>query len=233
MKKIDLLISISENTKKDAHFILNIKTRIEAIPLAADRKIFYRASKESVKKIKKKYNISRRYILSVCTLEPRKNLESLLRAFEKIKDRGKYQLVLVGMTGWIGSDFFENLSDRDIMNDIVFTGYVPNRDLAPLYTGSDLFVFPSLYEGFGLPVLEAMQCGCPVITSNCSSLPEVIGDAGIMIDPTDIAALTRSVEKVLSNPAVRNDMKMKGLDRSKLFSWEKAARSMLDDLKTL
>ena len=233
MKKMDLLVSISENTKKDARELLNIETRIDAIPLAAEPSIFYAASQKSISAIKKKYGISKRYLLSVCTLEPRKNLNALLRAYSTMPGRKDYQLVLVGMTGWVISDLFKDIASSDISGNILITGYVPADELAPLYSGAEVFVFPSLYEGFGLPVLEAMQCGCPVITSNSSSIPEVAGDAAIMVEPADIKSLAAAMDRVLKNRLLRNDLAKKGLKRSKLFSWEQSARALLRSLESL
>jgi glycosyltransferase involved in cell wall biosynthesis len=233
MKKLDLLISISENTKKDACVILNIKTRIDAIPLAADAGIFYRAEPAAVSAGRKKYGISKKYILTVCTLEPRKNLKALLAAYRAMPSRRKYQLVLVGMTGWITTDFFKEIEASDIGGNIIVTGYVPNGELAPLYTGAELFAFPTLYEGFGLPVLEAMQCGCPVVTSNTSSIPEVAGDAAILLDPDDVAGLSESMEKALKKASLRKELSRKGLQRAKLFSWEKSARMFLASISSL
>jgi glycosyltransferase involved in cell wall biosynthesis len=233
MKKLDLLISISENTKKDARAILNLKTRIEAIPLAADNNIFHRAEPSTISAAKKKYGITKKYMLTVCTLEPRKNLKALLAAYRTMPGRRDYQLVLVGMTGWITTDFFREIEASDIGGNMIMTGYVPNTDLAPLYTGAEVFVFPTWYEGFGLPVLEAMQCGCPVITSNTSSIPEVAGDAAIMLDPDDVAGLSESMEKVLNNDSLRKELSGKGIRRSKLFSWDKSARMFLKSVSSL
>ena len=233
VKKLDLLISISENTKKDARAILDLRTRIEAIPLAADATIFYRAAPPAVSAGRKKYGITKKYILTVCTLEPRKNLKSLLAAYRTMPGRRDYQLVLAGMTGWITTDFFKEIEASDIGTNIIVTGYVPSAELAPLYTGAELFVFPTLYEGFGLPVLEAMQCGCPVITSNTSSIPEVAGDAAILLDPDNAAGLSESMAKVLKNASLRKELSRKGLQRSRLFSWEKSARMFLASISSL
>ncbi|MBN2157994.1 MAG: glycosyltransferase family 4 protein [Spirochaetes bacterium] len=233
MRKLDLLIAISEQTKRDARTQLNLNTKIEAIPLAADKKIFYPSDPTAVSLVNKRYGMGNRYILSVCTLEPRKNLKSLIEAYRLMQGRNDYQLVLVGMAGWIASDFFLEIESSDVSDRIVITGYVDNSELAPIYTGASLFVFPSLYEGFGLPVLEAMQCGCPVITSNTSSLPEVAGDAAIMVDPEDVEGLAEAMEKVLRNPSLRKNLSKKGLERARLFSWEKSARALLHHLASL
>jgi glycosyltransferase involved in cell wall biosynthesis len=233
MQKLDLLVSISVNTKKDASEILNIETRIEAIPLAADRKIFYKAGLPAVASVKKKYRITKPYLLSVCTLEPRKNLKALMEAFAGMRNRDTYQLVLAGMTGWIESEFFHGIAGSGIKDNVVLTGYIDNSELAPLYTGAEIFVFPSFYEGFGLPVLEAMQCGCPVITSNTSSIPEVAGAAALMVDPHNVDGLRAAVEQVLKNTTLKKQMSEKGLKRAKLFSWEKSAATLLHMLETL
>jgi glycosyltransferase involved in cell wall biosynthesis len=233
MRKLDLLVAISSNTKKDAQEILGLDNRIEAIPLAADGTIFYRAGAFAVSSVKKKYGITKKYILSVCTLEPRKNLRALLEAYRTMPSRRKYQLVLVGMAGWINTDFFREIEASDVRENVLITGYVPNTELAPIYTGAELFVFPTLYEGFGLPVLEAMQCGCPVITSNTSSIPEVAGDAAIMVDPLDVAGLSQMMEKAVSRATLRSSLSSNGLKRSRQFSWEQSAIRLLNSLMSL
>jgi glycosyltransferase involved in cell wall biosynthesis len=232
MKKLDLLVSISANTKKDAHRILDIRTRIEAVPLAADSDVFFRAPVSSINAARKKYGITKPYILTVCTLEPRKNLKALFEAFSRMKDRDRYVLVLAGTTGW-GSDFFSVIEKSGLQKSVIFTGYVPNADLAPLYSGAEAFVFPSLYEGFGLPVLEAMQCGCPVITSDCSSIPEVAGNAAVLIEPEDAGELTDAMERVLKSEALRRKLADRGLERAKIFSWKKSAKTLLGLLESL
>jgi glycosyltransferase involved in cell wall biosynthesis len=232
MKRADLLLSVSENTRKDLLGLLDIKKEIVTLHNAADRKVFYKADSKSVALIKKKYGITRPYILSVCTLEPRKNLAALLDAYAKIERRGRHQLVLVGMSGWKNTKLFDMIERHPAKDSILVTGYVPAEDLAPLYSGAAVFVFPTLYEGFGMPVLEAMQCGCPVISSTSSSIPEVAGDACVLVDPLDTEGLASSMANVLSDRTLRNGMSRKGLARSKEFSWEKSAARLRAIIKS-
>lgn len=232
LQKADLLVSISESTKRDFIQNVDIKNKIDVIPLAADKHIFYKAKITDIKNVRQKYNINKKYILSVCTLEPRKNLDSLLQAFARIEDKD-IQLVLVGKLGWIRTNFFERIKNLGIDERLLITGYVPESDLAPIYSGASLFVYLSLYEGFGLPVLEAMQCGCPVIVSNNSSIPEVAGNAGIKLDALSIEETVNAINKILYNNKLKNDMSHKGLLRAETFSWEISANKLLKKITTL
>ncbi|MCP4130476.1 MAG: glycosyltransferase family 4 protein [bacterium] len=232
MKRSDLLVAISENTKKDIRDNLGVTTPVVPILLASDKEIFYKAKKADSEKIKKKYNITKKYLLTVSTLEPRKNMISILRAFSRLENYKDYQLVLVGRLGWIGKEFFSDIGVMGIEDSLLITGYIPGEDLAPLYTGAEAFVFPSLYEGFGLPVLEAMQCGCPVITAHNSSLPEVIGDAGILVDARNIDDITAALKKVLTSSGLINTMRKKGLKQAEKFSWKKSAQELLQHINS-
>lgn len=229
LKTADKIIADSNCTKKDLISYFNIpEEKIRVILLAADGK-FKRLNKEEIKEVKQKYNLNFPFILYVGTWEPRKGIPSLIRAFYKLKKKNiHYKLVITGKKGWKYKEIFETIDKLNLQNDVVFTGYVSDEDLPALYNAADLFVYPSLYEGFGLPPLEAMACGTPVITSNTSSLPEVVGDAGIMVDPYDVDGLADAMHKVLTNDGLREDMIKKGLKRAKMFSWEKCAKEMLD-----
>jgi glycosyltransferase involved in cell wall biosynthesis len=148
----------------------------------------------------------------------------LLEAYKLLREEGlEHRLVIVGRKGWLYKGFFQRLRELGLEGEVIFPGFVPDGDLPALYSAADLFVFPSLYEGFGLPVLEAMACGTPVIASNSSSLPEVIGDAGIMVDPLDVGALLRAIELVLRYERMRREMRARGLEQAAKFSWERAA----------
>jgi glycosyltransferase involved in cell wall biosynthesis len=229
LKSSDKIISISENTKRDIikHFKIP-EDKIKVIPLAANEN-FRKLDENETSKIKSKYNINFPFILYVGTLEPRKNIPNLLNAFYKIKKQQgiAHKLVIAGGKGWKYNEIFETIEKLNLQNDVIFTGYVPDEDLPGLYNAADLFVYPSLYEGFGLPPLEAMQCGTPVITSNTSSLPEVVGDAGIMVNPHDIGELANKMYEVLTNKDLRKELSKKGIERAKLFSWKKCAEETL------
>lgn len=229
LKTADKIIAVSNSTKKDLINYFNIpEEKIRVILNAADEK-FKPLSDKEVKEAKQKYSLNFPFILYVGTLEPRKNIPSLIKAFYKLKKKNlQYKLVITGKKGWKYKEIFETIDKLNLQNDVVFTGYVADEDLPALYNAADLFVYPSIYEGFGLPPLEAMACGTPVITSNTSSLPEVVGDAGIMIDPPDVDGLADAMHEVLTNEGLREDMIKKGLERAKMFSWEKCARETLE-----
>jgi len=191
---------------------------------------------ENTKKIKKKYGIEGDYILYVGTLQPRKNLSRLIEAFGKLKTQNlpagrqgsKLKLVIAGKKGWLYEDIFQKVKDLDLEKYVIFTGFVPDKDLPALYQGAKCFVLVSLYEGFGIPVLEAMSLGCPVVISNVSSLPEVGGKAAIYVDPYSVKDIARGIKEALElNDADRQNLVKKGLEQVKKFSWEKCAKETL------
>lgn len=171
------------------------------------------------------WSIQRPYILAVGNLQPRKNLLRLVEAFARVigSRHMPHRLVLAGQTRWRGSEVHAAVRRLGIEDRIVFTGYVPDKDLVHLLGGADLFVYPSLYEGFGLPVLEAMACGTPVVTSNCTSIPEVTGDAALLIDPYSVDELAKAIDRVLCDELLRANLKKKSLARAQVFSWRKTA----------
>lgn len=231
VKRTDLIIADSNSTKKDIVKFFNINAeKIEVIYLAADEIYKPIQEKEFIEKTKKKYGIDKKYILFVGTIEPRKNLVRLLSVFKQIKHHIKdYQLVICGQPGWKTKTFFSKLNSfpEEVKKDIILTGYVPREEQLLLYNGCELFIYPSLYEGFGLPVLEAMSCGVPVITSNISSLPEVGGDAVILVNPEDEDEIGNAIIKVLEDKNLRELLIRKGIERSKLFNWRKTAEETL------
>ena len=235
----DWVICISHSTKNDLCNYLNLDhSRVFVTHLAAEPSIFYPCTDaEKIATTRSKYGIrDGGYILSLGTLEPRKNIDHVIRCFAKLileQNLKDLYLVLVGTPGWKYDKIMEEVSQKSWLKErIIFTGYVPESDLAALYSGALTFVYPSFYEGFGLPPLEAMQCGVPVIASNTSSLPEVIGDAGIMLDPKDADGLCQSMLEIYNRPLLREKMSLKSLEQAKLFSWERCARETIAAYRT-
>jgi glycosyltransferase involved in cell wall biosynthesis len=165
-------------------------------------------------------------ILFVGTIEPRKNIARLIRAFARAKRAAHlpHKLALIGARGWKYAAVDETLAQENLANDVIFVGYVPQDELPRWYQAADLFVYPSLYEGFGMPPLDAMACGTPVVTSNAASLPEVAGDAAIQIAPEDIDALTDALIRALTDRDLRAQMSVRGLAHAARFSWARAGR---------
>jgi glycosyltransferase involved in cell wall biosynthesis len=230
MKRCDALFSISENTSNDLRFDLKIKNKIHTALLAADANIFFPAKLYQINNIKKKYNIRNDYILSVSTIEPRKNIDIILRACSMI-DNKKINIVLVGAIGWASNRITKIIEQLGIKDRVILTGFVNEKELSPLYSGAKAFLFPSIYEGFGLPVLEAMQCGCPVIASNCSSIPEIVGDAGILLDPNNIIDWITTINNVLSNMKLSLELTKRGIIRAQKFSWKNTGKIFLNEIK--
>ncbi len=228
LKFSDRIIAVSEQTKKDLVNVMNIpEEKINVIYEAANEQ-FKPMDKEYCRNSLNRYNISSPFVLYVGTLEPRKNIPTLIQAFYKIKKFGiNHKLVIAGKRGWDYKEILETVKNLKLQKNVLFTGYILEEDLPVLYNAADLFVYPSLYEGFGLPPLESMACGTPVITSNTSSLPEVVGDAGIMVDPYDVDGLSKSIYEVLTNDGIREDRIKRGLKRAKLFGWEITAKETL------
>jgi len=228
-------LAISQSTKNDLCGYTGMDpARVFVTPLAADRTKFYPCRDAArLDHIRVHYNIPPGpYLLSVCTLEPRKNLDTLIRCFGRIANEpgmGEYSLVLTGNVGWKDEHIYAMLAGTPALKGkVAVTGYVADDDLAPLYSGATAFMYPSLYEGFGLPPLEAMQCGTPVLTSNTSSLPEVVGDAGIMADPHDEDALCQGMLDLCLNSSLRAALAARALDRAAEFSWERCTAQTLD-----
>ena len=185
--------------------------------------------KEEIDRIRKKYELGDiPFILSVGTLQPRKNYEMLIRAFRPVVESFDHQLVIVGGLGWMYEQIQREVERQGLGQDVKLIGSVDDRDLPVLYSQASLFVFPSLYEGFGLPILEAMACGVPVISSDASSLPEVAGDAGLLVAPKDQELWTESIIQLLNDSTRRTKMVAAGYLQARKFSWSKAAEQVLN-----
>ncbi len=219
-------LCISEHTKRDwCDHTGAAPERCFVTPLAASRHFAPCTDPQRMTQVRQKYQIpSGRYFLSVGTLEPRKNLLLVIRAFldlwRQTKDDSLY-LVLVGRRGWQEDEILQAAGAPLAGQRIRFTGYVAEEDLSALYSGALAFLYMSFYEGFGLPPLEAMQCGTPTVTSNTSSLPEVVGSAGIMLDPLDPVALSETMYQLCHDEALRHSLSIRALERAQLFSWER------------
>lgn len=203
--------------------------KIVSIPLGCET-LFKPRELSDTQPILTQYSLSHgKYILAVGTIEPRKNLITALQAFIKLpkKIRLQYPLVIVGMNGWLNSTLDKQLQPLMTTGEIRLLGYIPRLDLATLYSGALMLVFPSIYEGFGLPPLEAMASGLPVIASNTSSIPEVVGDAGILVDPFDIDGFVNAFELLINDAISRNQLAIKAINRSKNFSWDLCAKNTL------
>ena len=230
-RRASFIITDSENTKREIIRFLHVpEERIEMIYLAAGEAFNEKCSPESITQIKNKYRIGKPYLFAVGSIEPRKNLASTLIAFKALIEIKKidYQFVIAGGKGWKNEAFYRLLKKLNVDEHLVFTGYVPEEDLPALYQGAEMFVYPSFYEGFGLPVLEAMSSGTPVITSNTSSLPELAGDAALLINPAEIFEIYEAMEALATKPQLREELKVKGKEQSKRFSWEQTACRTLE-----
>lgn len=227
LRAADAIIAVSECTKRDAVRAYGIPEEKITVIYEGVSPRFRPADPETVQAMRAKYGLPEHFILYVGTIEPRKNLTALLEAMTNLQS-AICNLVIVGKKGWLYEGFFQRLRELGLEERVHFTGYVPDEDLPALYSAADLFVFPSLYEGFGLPVLEAMACGAPVVCSDTSSLPEVAGDAALLVNPTDVRALAAAIERVLTDEALRASLQARGLERARRFTWEEAARRTLE-----
>lgn len=229
LRSANAVIAVSKNTKRDAVRFYDLdEAKIHVIYEGVNPR-FCPAPAEDVARVRRTHGLPERFILSLGTFEPRKNLTVLLEAYQHLLDQGsELRLVIAGKKGWLYRGFFERLHDLGLEDQLVFPGFVPEADLPALYSAAEMFVFPSLYEGFGLPVLEAMACGTAVVSSNAASLPEVAGDAALMVDPHSVGDLVQAISTLSENENLRQELEAKGQRQAKKFSWEKTARETLD-----
>ncbi len=226
VSRANKVIAVSENTKQDLIRLFGVPGEKIDVVCHGTEDIFRPVENSAeLEALRRERGVPEKYVLFIGTLEPRKNVHTLIKAFAQVKKAGlPHKLVVGGAKGWLWSEIFAAVEQLHLEGEVIFPGYI-SLDEEPLwYNGADLFVYPSLYEGFGFPPLEAMSCGTPVITSNCSSLPEVVGDAGLLVDPTSSEHLAEAMLTVLTDPALAEEMRAKGLVRAKSFSWAEAAR---------
>ncbi|MCP5098463.1 MAG: glycosyltransferase family 4 protein [Chloroflexi bacterium] len=222
-KRARRVITISQSGRQDVHQFFNIPLqKIDVIVPGVDR-MYQPCDPVTVAAFKEEQGINGRFILHVGTLQPRKNIPLLIEAFAKLNDPN-LKLVLVGGKGWLYDSIFAQVQQLGLQDQVIFTGYVPDESLPLWYSAADLFVFPSLYEGCGMPVIEAMACGTPVVASNRSSIPEAGGEAGHLFDPTNVNDCAERMANVLNDPEISGKMRQLGLNYAKQFSWERAGR---------
>ncbi|MGQ4649214.1 glycosyltransferase [Lyngbya aestuarii] len=233
----NLVVTVSESSKKDIINYLHVEPEfVHVTPLASryhHSELKLQLSKKEQKSIN--YDFSQPYILFVSTIEPRKNLNNLIITFNYLKEKYKidHNLLLIGQKGWHHQPIFAAIEDSPWKHQIHHLGYLSDKLVRLFYSKADVFVYPSHYEGFGLPVLEAMTLGTPVVTSNTSSLPEVAGDAAIFVDPKEPIQIAEAILKVISDSQMRRQLIQKGKERAKLFSWQKTALETIKAYKSL
>ncbi len=230
----DMVIAVSESTKRDIMEILDIpEKKIKVIYEAAGKNFFQRGA-EAIEAVKKKFQIKGDYLLCVGTREPRKNLGTAILAFAEIAAANKdLCLVIAGKYGWGEESLKVKLQSSQLGQRVKILGFVEEEDLACLYSGTTAFIYPSFYEGFGLPILEAMSCGCPVITSNLGAMKEIAGEAAILVNPKSSEEVAGAISKIYRNQKTSQRLKLESLKRAKEFSWEKAALETLQIYQSL
>jgi glycosyltransferase involved in cell wall biosynthesis len=235
-RKAARILALSESARQDIIVTYGIPPeRVTMIPLAAPAHFAPVRDEKELQRVRQTYGIDGDYILSVGSIQPRKNLTRLVRAFSLLRTERPGvklpKLVLVGKKGWLYDETLRVIAESGIGNEILLTGYVPEADLPALYSGAICFVYASYFEGFGLPPLEAMKCGTPVIVGNQTSLPEVVDDAGLMVNPFDEAEIMSALARLIDSPDLRERLRVKGLKRADEFSWHETARRTLEVYK--
>jgi glycosyltransferase involved in cell wall biosynthesis len=228
------VITSSDYSRSDLVKTYGLKReRVSVTPLAAPAHFAPVEDACELRRVRERYGLAGDYVLAVGSIQPRKNLSRLLAAYALLRRERQAagslpRLVIVGKRAWLYGETLKAVETHGLHNFVTFTGYVSSADLPALYTGALCFVYPSYFEGFGLPPLEAMQCGAPVIVGDRTSLPEVVGDAGLLVDPFDERAIAASIARLLDDDALRAELRRKGLLRARQFNWRKTARLTLD-----
>ena len=230
MKRADAVVTDSEFSRSEIiKYFPQYRDKVEVVPCGVDCDMFKPIQDRSIiEKVKANHNIKGKYFLYLGTLEPRKNLTRLVKAYEILSRRKEDcpLLVLAGGKGWLYDEIFEEVNKSGLGDKVIFTQYIPGEEICPLMNGAEAFVFPSLYEGFGMPPLEAMACGTPVIVSGSASLPEVVGDCGLIVDAYSEESLADAMGKIADNEELRKQLSEKGIIRAREFSWKKSAEKL-------
>jgi glycosyltransferase involved in cell wall biosynthesis len=227
----DLILADAASTQRDLIDVYHVPTdKVRVLYSGVDPRFRPDVSEASQARVRELTH-GKPYLLSVSTIQPRKNYARLIKAFANLITNDQLpmtnlQLVIAGGRGWMFAEIFKTVERLGLQERVIFPSFFSDEDLPALYAGATLFVYPSLYEGFGLPVVEAMACGLPVVSSNASSLPEVGGDAVLYFDPHDVDAMAATIQRALTNESLRSDLRVRGIEQAKKFSWDKAAREL-------
>jgi glycosyltransferase involved in cell wall biosynthesis len=223
------VMTVSRQSQQDiVRFLGFPENKIHRIPYGVNPKFSQLPVTQVQKHLQDRFNLTSPYILYVGALTRRKNIERAVQAFSSLTPvYPDLRFVLAGPRSWAQTPLGGLIAELDIADKIILTGPLTDRDLPVLYNGSLAFIFPSLYEGFGLPVLEAMACGVPVVTSNVSSLPEVAGEAALLVDPLDVTAIAAAISRLIDDPELRRELSQRGLERARQFTWDRTARETI------
>ena len=236
-RRADFILADSENTRNDVVCLLGIDpSRVEVVPGGVEPAFRPVEDATQLAALRERIGVGEApFILSVGVIEPRKNHRLLFEAYRLLRERRKlpHKLVVVGRRGWLWEEIIDVAEQSPYRDDIHFLGFGADEDLPALYSAASVFAFPSLYEGFGLPPLEAMACGTPVVVSKSSSLPEVVGEAGLQVDPHDADSLAAALELLILDEPLRADLRARGIARAAEFTWETSARQLLDIYRRL
>ena len=224
----DATIADSASTRSDLIELAGVPPeRVSVVPLGVEPELRPVADEQTLRSVREKYSLPAQFLLFIGTIEPRKNIVRIIESFASIADRVPHHLVIAGRKGWKYHDVFRTVNRLQLQSRVHFAGRIDESDVAALYSLADIFVWPSLYEGFGLPVLEAMACGTPVVTSNCSSLPEVAGSAALTVDPLATDEIAEAIMRLIDNAPLRGQLIAKGFVRASELTWKRTAASTL------
>ena len=230
MKRADVIITDSEFSKSEIEkYFPQYSHKVQVVYCGVNSDKFYPVEDKSVvEKVKRSLDIEGEYFLYLGTIEPRKNLERLIEAYSLLlkKDENVPRLVMAGGKGWLNSNIYQKVVELKLEKYVQFTKYIPDEDLCPLINGATAFVFPSIYEGFGMPPLEAMACGVPVVCSKEASLPEVVGDCAVMTDAYDPQSIADGMYRIYSDKALAEELRVRGLQRAKEFTWHRFSEKL-------
>ncbi|MDE6501531.1 MAG: glycosyltransferase family 4 protein [Ruminococcus sp.] len=237
LRRADIIVTDSEFSKSEIiRYFPEHSEKIRVVPCGVDCEKFRPCENpETIAEVKKSLEINGDYFLYVGTIEPRKNLVRLIRAYKVFSKHVENppKLVLAGAKGWLCDDIYALVKKLHLEKQVIFTKYVPSEDMTPLMCGAIAFVFPSLYEGFGMPPLEAMACGVPVLTSDEASLPEVTGDCAVICDAYSVKSIAKGLYRLYKNPDLRSDLSRRGIERAKTFTWKHSAEKLYNIYREL